>query len=283
MSKRKETIAIAIVVSDTHCGCQFGLCPPEVALDSGSVVTYSDLQEKLWAHWVYFWETFVPEVTEGRPFVVVVNGDSIEGRHHNTTTQITANLAVQRKIAAECFRSAFAFSKPKRLFFVRGTEAHVGQSAEDEEGFAERLKAVPDEFGNFARNELWLQVGRGTAHFLHHIGVAGSQAYETSALMREYAESCVESARWGYQPPDWIVRSHRHRCTEIRVPSSNGRATVITTPAWQLKTPFAYRVAGARQTSPQIGGIALVSGHSELYTRSYVQSLARSETEVVYV
>ncbi len=99
--------------------------------------------------------------------------------------------------------------------------------------------------------------------------------------MRELSEAYVESGRWGHEAVDWLVRSHRHRNIEVRIQTQKGFATVLTTPAWQLRTPFAYRVAGARQSTPQIGGSLLRCGDSDLFTRHKVWSMARSQEEIL--
>lgn len=245
-----------VVVSDTHCGCQLALCPTEVMLDEGGEYHQSPLQKKLWAMWQEFWGEFVPECTRGAPFAVVHNGDAIDGVHHNSTTQITHNIKDQVDIAVEVMKPVVELCEG-RYYHIRGTEAHVGKSAATEEGLAKALGAIPDAHQH-ARNDLWIQIGGGLVHLLHHIGSTGSLAYETTALMKEFTESLVEAARWGRQPPDMIVRSHRHRYAEISVPTRNGKGRVIVTPAWQGKTPFVWKIPGARQTTPMFGGIVII-------------------------
>lgn len=212
----------------------------------------------------------------------MVNGDAVDGRHHGATSQLTQNLADQARIAADCWREAMRCvgRPPTALYWTRGTEAHVGPSSEAEEQLAAELGATPDGDGRHARGDLWLRLGAGLAHLAHHIGTTGSQAYETTALCKEYTETCADAARWGYEPPDWVVRSHRHRCAEVRVPTRHGRGTVVVTPGWQGRTPFAYRIPGGRVTLPQFGGVALIAGGSELYSRSCVYEAERSPVEV---
>jgi len=53
------------------------------------------------------------------------------------------------------------------------------------------------------------------------------------------------------------VRSHRHRLFHTGSPTANGTGLSVVTPCWQLKTPYSYRLAGARLSQPQIGGILL--------------------------
>ena len=78
-----------------------------------------------------------------------------------------------------------------------------------------------------------------------------------------------------------MARSHRHRNAEVRVQTHKGFATVFTTASFQLKTPFAYRIAGARQSLPQIGGSLLRCGNEDLYTRHFVKSMDRPEEVVL--
>jgi hypothetical protein len=278
MKKKNLECLNWIVVSDLHCGCQLGLCDPGgVELDNGGEYKPSIIQLKVWSLWEQFWEDWVPMVTKGKPYGVIVNGDSIDGRHHNSTSTITNNLSVQRKIAFKIL-SDIVTKCDGRFYMVRGTPAHVGESAEDEEELARDLGAIPNEFGQHSRNELWKRIGSGLCHFMHHVGTSSSAAYESTAVYKELVENFVEAGRWGLEPPDIVVRSHRHRSLEVRIPTKNGYGCSVVSAGWQLKTPFVYRIS-ARNTAPQIGGLLISQGDQELYTRSKVWTLDRPKVE----
>lgn len=282
MRKQKKSINNLIVVSDLHCGCRLGLCPPEpVPLDEGGSYYPSKLQNVVWGWWEEFWHKWVPTVTEGEPFAVVCNGDAIDGVHHGSVTQISHNLEDQCELAYKVLKPVVDACEG-RYYHIRGTEAHVGKSGQEEERLAKRLGAIPNEMGQRARWELWLQVGlSGLVHISHHIGTAGSLAYESSALMRELSEAYVEAGRWGNKSPSVVIRSHRHRNAEIRIQTSQGFATVATTAAWQLKTPFTFKIAGARQAQPQVGAtLVKYSPEDGLFTRHKVWNLARPKVEI---
>jgi hypothetical protein len=270
-----------VVVSDTHCGCRLGLCPPgPIVLDEGVSYTPSELQSAVWSWWREFWDEWVPDVCRGEPFAVVVNGDALDGVHHNSVTQISQNRTDQARIALEVFEPIVERCEG-RLYWIRGTEAHVGPSAQDEERLAEQLGAIPNEQGQSSRQELWIRLGgKALVHLAHHIGTSGSMHYESSALMRELAEAYVESGRWQQEPPSAVIRSHRHRNTEVRVQTYKGFATVCTTAGWQLKTPFAYRTA-ARVATPQIGGTLVRVGDEDVYTRHFIRTLSRPQEVVL--
>lgn len=273
-----------VIVSDLHCGCQMGLVRPDGGhTDGGGRYEASPFQRWLWRCWRYFMDEWVPMATQGDDYALVVNGDALDGRHHRATTQWSQNLADQRKEAGAIIGREVDNPSCAAYYHIRGTEAHVGPSAEDEETLAKGLGAVPDEAGNFARYELWKWVGperQGLCHVMHHIGTTGSQAYETTAVHKEFIEALTEAGRWGERPPDVVIRSHRHRLTRTEVATKRGRGVSIVTPGWQGKTPFAFRIAGARQSQPQFGGIMVrLSDEGELYVRHWVKDLERPEAE----
>lgn len=279
-----------IVVSDSHCGCRLGLMNPDVpvTLDDGGTYGASVFQKKMWKLWREFWDEWVPEVTRGEPYDLVHNGDVIDGVHHNSTTQISHNIHDQIKIAREVLGPEVL--RAKRLggtyYHIRGTAAHVGESSVYEEQLAESLGAKPNSLGQFARYDLWKRVGKATkrvpaplVHLLHHIGTTSSAAHESSAVNAEIASEYVEAARWRREPPDYVVRSHRHRSIAVDLNGATGYAAGIVTPAWQGKTPFVWKVPGGRITEPQVGGIMIRQGDEEHFYRRKVWSFDRSEEE----
>ena len=143
-----------IVISDIHCGCQLGLCPPKVKLDSGGTYHSSKLQKKVWKMWEYFWNEWTPMVTKGEPYIIVNNGDAIDGVHHSSVTQISHNITDQIQIAKDVLTPIINHKNCAGYYHIRGTEAHVGKSGQSEEGLAKALGAIPDEIGNYARWEL---------------------------------------------------------------------------------------------------------------------------------
>lgn len=276
-----------VIISDTHCGCRLGLCPPwGVSLDDGGKYYPSKLQSKIWSMWEEFWREFVPDAVRGEPFAVIHNGDAIDGVHHDSTTQISHNLEDQENIAYECLKPVVE-ACDGLYYHIRGTEAHVGKSARAEEALARRLGAIPNAEMQSARYDLWKKVGPGyLVHCLHHIGSTGSQAYEATAVHKELVEELTEAARWGRAVPDVIVRSHRHRYIETRIATQKLRektetthSTAVVTPCWQGKTPFTWKIPGARLTTPQFGGIVVRYAHGELFVRPKVWTVERSPVE----
>lgn len=280
--KKKRPITHQVVVSDLHCGCRVGLCPPVIELDDGGSYHHSKYQKIVWNWWEEFWGEWVPHICKGEPFSVVVNGDPMDGNHHGAVTQISHNPVDQKRVALQALKPIVEQCEG-RFYMIRGTEAHGGESGNLEENLAEELHAIPNAEGQYARWELWYRLGEALVHLSHHIGTAGSMHYESTALMRELAEAYVEAGRWNNEPPDVVIRSHRHRNAEVRIQTHKGFCTVATTPGWQLKTPFTYKIAGARQTLPQIGGSIVICGPEDIYTRHKVWNLTRPKEESNFV
>ncbi len=282
MAKSKP-VRTLIVVSDSHAGCRLALYPlnVKIRLDDGGFYQPSEFQEQLWGLWREFWDDWVPTVTRGEPYDICHNGDIIEGVHHNATTQVSHNINDQKKIAVAVMAPEVAKAKKMggQFYSIRGTGAHVGQSSIYEEEVAEALGAARDVEGKYSTWDLWHRVGGKDGplvHLLHHIGTSGSAAHEASAVNAELTAMYMQAARTGQQPPDYVVRSHRHRSIAVDIDSAKGYAAAIVTPAWQGKTPFAWKVAGARISEPQFGGIAIRHGDEEHYYRRKVWSVDRS-------
>ena len=215
--------------------------------------------------------------------MVVHNGDCVDGAPHGSVAQISHLMDDQVVAAVDLMSPIVRNKKVQAYYHIRGTESHIGKSGELEERTAKTLSAVKDDDGRFARWELWLRMGddknEHLVHFLHHIGSTGSTHYESSAVMAELAAELTEAARWGERPASAIVRSHRHRSIEVRIPSSHGWRFAVVTPAFQLKTPFAYKIPGARLAPAQIGGIVLRVVDGYLFTVPFVKTIVRERPE----
>lgn len=271
------------VISDTHFGCQLALCK-KIRLDHAGHYIPSRIQKVLGVWWEKYWNEWIPEATRGEDFILVHNGDIIDGIHHKSTTQISHNINDQKNLALEMLEPIIALPHCKGYYQIRGTEAHAGQAQEYEEDIAQQLGAIPNEDGQYSRYDLWLKFGEHKllAHFSHHIGVTNSASYESTAVHKEYIEACVEAGKWGLEPPDCVVRSHRHRFYKVELPSKNDNAISVVTPSWQLKTPFVWKLGMGRSSTPQIGGIVIREGNEvNIYCRHKVWTVERSKEVIV--
>jgi len=281
-----------LAISDLHSGCQLSLCPPRGVKMSEAVGRYvpGPIVRKMYHRvWRPFWDEWVPTVTKGEKSAIVLNGDVVDGFHHNNKSHWSANMNDQRNCAYELLEPeiekyvAHDDEGNRLLFFVGGTEVHDGPSKIDAEILAEKLKAQPDSGGNYCRYELFLDLDGALAHFMHHIGTTSSSQHEAAAINAELTRELESAARWGETAPHFVVRSHRHRYGKVVLPARmagkrHAEAVAFTTPAWQLKTPYTYRIAGARVSPPQMGGAIIRIGDEDAYVRNFTRVLSRAES-----
>ena len=261
-----------VVISDTHFGSAVAL-NNGCQLDDGGWYHPSVIQKKLWALWENFWDWTYDHIKK-EPFVLVHNGDIIDGVHHRITNPVSHNLTTQSRIAIQELEPHIARSE--RYYQIRGTEAHVGQAAQEEESIAAALGAVQDkETGCYSRWEMWMKFCGKLIHFAHHIGTTRSAAYESSAPMREIVAAFVESGQWGMKPPDFIIRSHAHRYIKVEPPN----CCIVVTPGWQLKTPLTHKID--RMRGPMFGGLLIRDGADGVYTKERIYTLKATEAVTV--
>lgn len=224
----------------------------------GGIYSPNKFQQTLAKYWYNFWYEWLPsETRESQNISVVLNGDIIDGVHHNTVNIVTNSVQVQEQMAIDLLSETFKNVpfKIDRVYFVKGTEAHVSANGQAEERIARAIGAEKNENDEYASYQWFLDVDGITMNFAHHISSSSSSAYETSAPMRELINGLIEASQWGQPMPRIIVRSHRHRFVPVEIPSIYGPLRCVVTPAWQLKTPYVEKVD--RMRMPHIGGIIL--------------------------
>jgi hypothetical protein len=265
------------VISDLHIGCKLGLYPDKlkIPLASGGYYTASPAQKWIWKQWLAYWE-WVDKYTKGAPIGVILNGDELEGVHHNSTTQISHNMADQLAIAKAVLKPIVDKCQG-RFYVVRGTPAHVGENGSFTEQLAQELGAVPNgATGERSTYELRLKFGDNKyINAMHHIGGTASIKSKATAPMSELAEIWANAGRWGSHVPDIVIRSHRHEYIKLEMAGHQGDQFLFITPAWQLKTPFAQMISGARTATPQIGGCLITYNPTKkkLWVDKFVRSI----------
>jgi len=258
MSASDDSIRNIIVIGDTHCGSSVGLLPPGVEMDEGKPLPLNPTQEWLWESWNNFW-AWAYGTLGSEPFALVHIGDMIDGRHHGTTQLASGNLSVQARIAVAALQGPV--NKATKTFFIRGTEAHVGQSAEFEEMTARQLVKADEKSKPVTRWDLWVELGADLIHFAHHISTTSSHAYKSSPLMRLMAASFGAAGEHGFKPPTIMVRGHCHDYTEVK----RAHCRVVTCPCWQTKTGFVWKFATIEPVV--VGGLLIRSGKDGVHIR----------------
>ena len=131
---------LTVIVSDMHINSTLGLCKRSVNLDGGGSYRANQAQLFILDSWLSFWET-IKRKKRRKKLTVVVNGDAVDFHQKHSNRQIvTQNKATALKMAIDILEPVANMSD--YLFFLRGTEAHVGADGEGEELLADDLGAI---------------------------------------------------------------------------------------------------------------------------------------------
>lgn len=248
------------IVSDLHCNSTLGLCPVSgVQLDEGGWYLPSNEQKKLWECWVEYWAIVRARLHPGDLLHVVVNGDAIDGDHHRTRQIISKNLAAtQHEIAVEALQPALAL-KPHAVFVVRGTEAHVGGSAEYEERLARAIGGVRrTDDGAYSWWHLQAISQGVLLDFAHHGTVGRLPWTRPNATVSLAARIALAAVKAGRRAPDLAIRSDKHQGADSY---DHLPVRVIQTRAWQLSTAYVHKIAAG--SLPEIGGLIVTCANGK--------------------
>lgn len=257
---RQSRPTLIAVTSDQHCGSTVALCPPRIELDDGGAYEASKAQRWLWECWQAFWQRAAEKRKQhGARLYQVFNGDAVEGHHHRNTHVIANNPNAQAAVWTQAVKVPLALS-PDAMFFVRGTEAHVGGEAASEERIADGLRRdkrpiVSDlDTGTASWWHLRQEINGVRLDFAHH-GRTGQREHTRANAAALHAYDIVLShLNTGDPIPHLCVRSHYHRFNDSGDASPHTR--VLTTGAFQLKTGHVHKVAA--DTLADIGGYLIL-------------------------
>jgi hypothetical protein len=212
----------------------------------GQPVGQNAFQQWLWHCWRRCWEDFVPSVVGDDPFILVVNGDLIEGKHHHCIQIGSANVQDHARAASSCLELAAKVKGLCGLFLVMGTECHTGLS---EVSIGQELRAMRDPATNWpAFQELWLEIGGTLCNWRHHIGTTSRPYLESSAFASAMGTERIEADRAGHRVPKVMTRAHRHKHGWFE----DGISGLGITGAWQGKTRYVHKVVPAAVTMPSV-------------------------------
>lgn len=250
----KQRKVIIAIVSDVHAGSTVAVCPPKIEMDDGGEYVASKVQRWLWQEWLAFWDK-VRDVSRGADLYTVVNGDLTEGFHHGTTQILTANPTAQSRVVDACMGPILE-TNPAKMFFVRGTAAHVGKSAAYEERIAlglskdKRPVQKDPDTGTASWWNLQMEVQGVRLSFAHH-GRMGQRPWTKHNIPALLAHQIfMEHATRELPHPHIAVRSHFHTYVDT---CQSSPVRLIQTPAWQLHTEHAWKVVP--ENVADIGGV----------------------------
>jgi hypothetical protein len=232
-------------VSDVHAGGTTALCPERIVLDDGGEYHASKAQRWLMHCWEAFWERCaIKRDALNADLCVVFNGDAVEGDHHKTTQIMSANPNAQAAAWNAAIKVPLSL-KPERIAIIRGTEAHVGQSASAEERIADGLRRdgrpiVSEPSTGAASWWHWRPLIQGVQLDITHHGRVGQREHTRASQIVLYAHDIhLSYTKRGQRPPDLALRGHNHKVADS---FDAVKPRVVATGAWQLGTGHVHKV-----------------------------------------
>lgn len=258
----KDTAAL-IITSDTHENHVYGLGPPVFVKEDGDTVRANPIRRELWGLWSKFWDDAF-ELTQGLPRVGVFLGDMIE-----SDAKVRAQQDLVTLSPSGAFRMVTETLDPlmdelDAGLFIRGTEAHVGRGAWQEEQIAANYDHTIHETDEKASWwHFYGELGGVTFDLAHHASMGGIKRNIGGAAGRlAYDVMSAYVMDWGIKPPDYVVRAHNHRWADSGTTYPT-RAVMVG--CFQYKSTFLHRINKAYEM-PNLGGAVIICdrGKSEL-------------------
>ena len=230
---------MVVVAADLHVGSTVAICPPDVRLPDGNYVQLNEVQKWLWSCWCDAWRQIWQMKRNLKAHLyLVLNGDLVEGDHHDTYQLMTRNEGWMVQTAAHLLRGPAKLADD--LFVVEGTFAHVGQQGGLDGQVGYLLDAHTDPRGRYSWAHLLLMTDNDVLFDFRHHGSMGQLPHTRSnALNRILMEVVWARTQQGQRPPDVIVRSHTHRYADT---GDNYKAQAFSTPCWKVTDDYVHQL-----------------------------------------
>ena len=265
---------VIAAIADSHINGTVSLSLPSVNLDDGDTRQYSKCQRWLWQGWEDYWQRVERAAKKARLYVATV-GDLGDLGVNGSTQVITKNDTDIKKHITEILEPRVR--KADRFFVIRGTEAHVGQSAKIEEAIANDLNAekCPDT-NTYSWYHLRAEWGGKLFDVAHHASCSQLPWNKGSAASKLAARIIFQCAENGRAKPDFVLRGHRHTY-EDSFQTFSTRAILL--PCWTFKNAYAHKVA--TNELPDIGG-AIITIDGKTVHVEIVRYPLDSEVDVIW-
>lgn len=203
-------------------------------------------QKEMWEHFAKCAE-YVKQNRKGKRLIVIHDGDAIEGVHHHSLQAVTFDTDEQADIHIELmdyFLQTVNYGENDKLFYVSGTEAHVG---EKEEKIAKDLQAERPSKEARIFDHLELELNGRLLWMIHHGKARGRGPNEGNSLRNWLRDVHFDCRKLGKRSPDLVISGHTHTPSWnvfiAREQTDFHMIHGVIAPSWQAKTRFAYKVA----------------------------------------
>ena len=234
---------LGVLLSDTHSGSSTALFPAVELwkFNTERNHTPTENQKRMHAHWIRC-AAEAARLRKRKRMVVVVDGDAIDGWHHNTTQVLTTIPDEQKRIHKHLIkqflkRAGFDREVGDKLIYVKGTEVHTGET---EEEIADELGAEYKKAHDFIEIVI-----NGRTFWFTHQGPGVQDGPNAGDALRNWLKRIYWDRVNRRKPlPDMIVTGHFHRpFYNAYHQMRDGQSQVIRgliVPSWQMKTRYSY-------------------------------------------
>lgn len=243
----KRRILLA-AVSDLHVGSTVAICPPGgIALEDGGRYQPNVAQVWIWDQWLRYRAVLAGYRKAGWKVVLLVNGEFIDGLHHESSQLAANSPEIMASAALEVVMPLV--KEAHTLYVTRGTEAHSGKGAAADYAIARELGAVVDASTGMSAAYQWrIDVGGVIVDAAHHVTGGVRMTTRGNNIRAEMQDAILAGCA-----PDIMIRSHVHNYADT------GRMfwprQGIVTPAWKLKDSFSHRIT--RLPAREVGGVVV--------------------------
>ena len=227
---------VLVVVSDLHVGSKLALCPDKFVDSDGVPVGLNSVQRWILDQWTSIWQE-AREYLGGDPWVLALNGDLIEGRHHGAGQVWSVEPGDHVRAAVELLEPVAADAAA--VLLTLGTECHSGVA---EIGIGAALGArIHPETALPAANRWDVQIAGSACVIRHHMGATSRPWLTGTGPTIQRSLERERAAKHGIPAPRLLALAHRHRAETIL----DGECAVVVTDPWQARTRHGHRVAPA--------------------------------------
>lgn len=226
-----------IIISDTHCGHQAGLTPPEYQYKR--IPKAKDQAVKRRSHFALLqkemWNWYEEEIKKIRPLDFLFSvGDLVDGpgKKSGGTEQISADENVQVEMAIRVLELCRA--KRNNIVMTYGTPYHTGTECDYEDQVASALNA------KIGSHE-WVDINGLIFDLKHKVGRSGIPHGKGTAISKEWLTGELWALMDMAPRSGVYVRAHVHYPFYVGDPSIPYLAMI--TPGMQWSTKFGSRQA----------------------------------------
>jgi len=239
-SNKSDRPKLVFEISDTHCGSDVGLRPPEVKLPNGNVNVIGESlhQQLLWGWWQEA-QQWIEDTAAGRPFILLFNGDAIEGVHHGSKELIAIQEEIHVAIAIQTLKPIA--DRAATVLMVAGTECHTKS--------LENVIATKIGAREGIAKDKWLFTVNGVLNdAAHHMATTKRRWLNSGDLSRVMTNAIANYTVAGMAVPRVYWRAHRHVGGYF---SENGYHIAVAG-GWQFLTRYGHKVVTESIPSPSI-------------------------------